>query len=204
MPLNDPQIRGPLRKWIREREEPTMIADELPVQEGRARIDLAAVFDDIHAYEIKGQTDRLVRLKNQTKTFAPVCRRCTPVTPKNHLKSLPKHIPEWWGIVLATSSDLVEGDVEFEVVRPAQENEALEWRPMARMLWKDEMLNIFEHYGHVLSERTPKRILILKLREILPTVEDLWDEVLQALLSRRYDGIWKAHHLHGLERDRVI
>jgi hypothetical protein len=202
MPLNDAQIRDPLRKWIRERENPTMIADELPVQEGRARIDLASVFDDLHAYEIKGQTDRLVRLKNQTKTFASVCRRCTVVTTRNHLKKVVNHVPEWWGIVQASAHEFDAADVTFEVVRSPQENDALEWRPMARMLWKDEMLHIFEHYGHVLSQRTPKSILILKLKEILPTVEELWNEVLAALLSRRYDGIWKAHHLKGEEGQR--
>jgi hypothetical protein len=203
MPLNDAEIRGPLRNWIRLYRTPNLLADEVPVREGRAMMDLAAYYPaGLHAYEIKGQTDRLVRLKNQVKYYGHVCTACTVVVFRTHLKKIEKHVPEWWEIVEVrrvdwSDEETIEG-LSFTIHREGKPNPQRDLYQMLYMLWKSEMMELVEKYtGKAPPIRTSKGLLILRLQKIFQGPDHFWRQTFRYFLERKNNLTWAETHLRG-------
>lgn len=170
-----------------------LAVDEFSVREGRGRIDLASVAEILHGYEIKGQNDRLVRLKTQVPLFSKVCNRLTLVTTKNHLKQAEHHIPPWWEIILARREG---GDrVDFEIKRAGQPNPELDTYAMAFLLWKEEMLDLLRSQEQKVHDRTPKSILAIKISELGDPLV-IWGYIKSYIEERaRGQGDWAEAHI---------
>src|SRR6266849_8615145 len=102
--MNDAQIRIATKQalFVQHRgDAETVIFDELGVQHGVARIDLAVVNGELHGFELKSDRDTLARLPEQVESYGRVFDRVTLVVEERHLRRAVEMVPEWWGIRVA-------------------------------------------------------------------------------------------------------
>ena len=122
----------------------TVIVEELGIQHGLSRIDLAVVNGELHGFELKSDRDTLARLPEQTETYGRVLDRVTLVIGERHLRRAVEMVPEWWGIRVAR----VEApELHFSDLKVAINNPSLDARCVAMLLWRDEALDLLEELG---------------------------------------------------------
>ena len=100
LPTNDLIIRSALKEDLRRRyarNKKLRIIEELGVQHGTARIDIAVVNGTMHGYEIKSDQDTLKRLPEQMDIFNSVFDKMTLIVGKNHLYEAINIVPDWGG-----------------------------------------------------------------------------------------------------------
>ena len=150
-------------------EPETVYIDELGVNRGSGRIDLAVVNGQLHGYEIKSDRDSLRRLKSQSELYSGVFDRITLVCGEKHISRALDIIPGWWA--LARSVTLNDA-LAFEMVRIGQANPNRNRRALAELLWRDEVISILETRDAVYGlRRKPRAILWDKIAEVLSVDE---------------------------------
>jgi hypothetical protein len=90
LPLRDSDIRlaayqrllAPARRCA-----DTLIVDELGLQHGAARIDIAVINGHIRGVEIKAEADNLMRLSRQVAAYGYVVDKATLIAAERHLES---------------------------------------------------------------------------------------------------------------------
>jgi len=158
------------------------IIEELGVQHGTARIDLAIVNGIMRGYEIKSDCDTLERLPEQIEEFNTVFDKLTLVVGKRHLYQAIHIIPDWWGVTIAK----IETDrgVFFQTIRKAEQNQNQLGISIARLLWKKEALQILEEQNEAAGVRCkPREFIYERLAGILDT-DTLKKQVSSLLISR--------------------
>ncbi|WP_155763523.1 sce7726 family protein [Pantoea agglomerans] len=96
--LNDRAIRETLvRSLINKKNRPQRIIHELSVSNGNAIADVVAIYRESHCFEIKGEGDKIERLKTQGKYYNAAFRKITLVTTEKHGRKALKHTPSFWG-----------------------------------------------------------------------------------------------------------
>lgn len=143
--LRDRDIRPALKERLL-RQSPKAIIDELRIDDGRAIADVVALFSEAHCYEIKGSTDKVERLKTQGPYFCQSFRKITLVTTENHIERAVGIVPEYWGLLVASSPDKVEevGRLRLKCVRKAQINPNFCKTTALLTLWKKELVTMIE------------------------------------------------------------
>lgn len=137
--LNDAQIRRSFhaKKLRKQHAAPnTLVLDELGLQHGRCRADIAVINGHFIGYEIKSDEDSLGRLDLQVAAYNAVFDSVTVVVGTRHLIGVKTIIPEWWGIITATSGQ--RGAIHFETIRRAKLNLSTEDFSVAQLLWRKE------------------------------------------------------------------
>ena len=188
---NDKTIRKAL-KSVLDREllrckrqgHDVQIFEELGVQHGNARIDLAIVNGIMHGYEIKSDCDTLERLPEQVKEFNTVFDKLTLVVGKRHLYQAMHIVPDWWGVKIAKVD--VDNEVFFQTIRKAEINPMPLGISIARLLWKDEALNILEKRNIAEGIRSKPREMIYKRLVDSLDIKTLQKYVRSLLIDREY------------------
>ncbi len=182
MTTNDRIIRSALKKKLQEthKDDPKLrIVEELGVKHGAARVDIAVINGVLHGYEIKSDRDTLLRLPEQMAAYNSVFDQITLVVGKSHLHEAINVVPDWWGITIAKIDSA--NVVVFSCIREAKKNLKQDTISIARLLWKDEALEILEEAGQAdgirsktrgfiyerLSEAFDQKILQEKVRNVL-------------------------------------
>jgi len=186
---NDKTIRRALRcildkELIRYRKQghDAQIFEELGVQHGTARIDIAIVNGIMHGYEIKSDCDTLHRLPEQVEEFNAIFDKITLVVGKRHLYQAMHIIPDWWGVKMA-KVDVAKG-VFFQTIREADTNQNQKGISIARLLWRSEALAILERQNEAAGVRgRPREFVYEKLAGVLDT-DTLKKQVSSLLISR--------------------
>lgn len=182
---NDLLIRSALKKDLEKRhaqDEKVRIIEELGVQHGAARIDIAVVNGIMHGYEIKSDQDTLQRLPEQMSVFNSVFDKMTLVVGKNHLYQAIKMVPDWWGIVIAKIND--NNSVIFNVIRREEFNKDQDSISIAKLLWRKEALRILEENNEANGFYSKPRDLIYeKLASVLDQ-KTLNEEVRETIFFR--------------------
>ena len=94
MPLNDKQIRPFLVNFLNSAvNKPQKVMEELSVCYGDAIADVVAVYNTLHCFEIKGETDTIQRIQHQGQFYNKSFLKITLVTTENHLNYALKSIP---------------------------------------------------------------------------------------------------------------
>jgi hypothetical protein len=183
--MRDLDVRQALRatELARHVNDPsTLVIDELGLQWGTVRVDIAVVNGSIHGYEIKSDVDTLDRLPGQAEVYSRVLDRVTLVAGIRHLDEASAIVPKWWG--LCTASCDGAGVVAFRHVRRGKRNPGLDLEAVAALLWRDEALQILEERGLATGLRSkPRRELYRALVRGL-TAFQLRSHVRAALKSR--------------------
>lgn len=148
LPTNDLIIRSALKEALSKlhaRDKKLRIIEELGVNHGTARIDIAVVNGIMHGYEIKSDQDTLQRLPEQMNIFNAVFDKVTLVVGKSHLYNAITIIPDWWGIIVAKAEP--NGSIIFNIIREGENNKEQDSVSVARLLWREEALKILEETG---------------------------------------------------------
>jgi len=182
---NDIIIRSALKKDLKNyhaQDEKVRIIEELGIQHGTARIDIAVINGIMHGYEIKSDQDTLQRLPEQMGVFNSVFDKMTLVVGKNHLFQAINMVPEWWGIIVAKINK--NGSVVFNVIRGEEFNSNQDSVSIARLLWREEALKILEKNNEANGFYSKSRDLIYeKLAGVLDQ-KILSEEVRETILLR--------------------
>ncbi len=117
-------------------------------------------------YEIKSDRDTLERLPEQVKEFNAVFDKLTLVVGKRHLYQAMHIIPEWWGVMVAKID--INNRIIFQTIRKAERNNAQNILSVARLLWREEALQILEERNKANGLRNkPRRFIYERLADTL-------------------------------------
>ena len=87
MPLNDKEIRPNFINFLNTcSNKPNKVIEELPVSYGSAIADVVGIYNTLHCYEIKGETDTVQRIQKQGEFYNKSFQLITLVTTANHLE----------------------------------------------------------------------------------------------------------------------
>ena len=115
--MNDLQIRTAYhrrRLWRHHADPSTLVVDELGLQHGKCRADIAVVNGHLIGHEIKSDIDSLDRLSSQVDGYNAVFDRVSVVVTERHLKGAISLVPEWWGVVAAAQGS--RGGIHFTTI----------------------------------------------------------------------------------------
>ncbi|EHB62692.1 sce7726 family protein [Paenibacillus lactis] len=183
--LRDPEIRSVLiDQLITEysNSSETLIINEMSVSQGVSRVDVAVLNGIMQGYEIKSESDKLVRLPLQVNEYNKVFERMTIVTADNYLEDVRKIIPSWWGIIKVSNK---KGIASLRTVKKGRLNPSLDPLALAQLLWRDEAVDLLKKRGlekGILSK--PKREIYKRIAESIKA-EELKLEVNQILKTRK-------------------
>lgn len=165
---NDLIIRSTLRDDLEKRhatDKKVRIIEELGVQHGTARVDIAVVNGILHGYEIKSDKDTLNRLPEQIAEYNAVFDKVTLVVGKRHLYHAIQIVPDWWGIVVAK---IRNNSVVFNTIRGEDFNTDQDSISIAKLLWKEEAIKILEESGNAKGfHYKPRKIIYERLATVL-------------------------------------
>jgi hypothetical protein len=192
---NDKTIRRALLRILdkellryRKQGRDVQIFEELGVQHGTARIDIALVNGIMHGYEIKSDCDTLHRLPEQVEEFNAIFDKITLVVGKRHLYQAMHIIPDWWGVTMAKVD--VDKGVYFQTIRKAETNQNQKGVSIARLLWRSEALSILEEQNEAEGVRSkPREFIYNRLADVLE-IDIIKERVRKTLLVSR--GNWRV------------
>jgi hypothetical protein len=146
MLTKDLDIRSQLILKLKKKhasDKKVKVIEELGVHNGETRVDIAVVNGIFHGYEIKSDRDNLLRLPQQAKAYNQVFDRMTLVVGKQHLKEAFKIVPDWWEVIIAKFEEKTNR-VIFLKIREGEFNRNQSKNSVARLLWREEALNILK------------------------------------------------------------
>ena len=160
MILNDSQIRLALQKHLlNKRPAPFKLINELTVHNGNAIADLVSITSEMHGYEIKGETDNVRRLKQQSGYYDLVFPKSTVVLTKNHLKWAEDNLPTHWGIIQAEPH---KQGLKLKHKRKSLNNPYFEKEKSLLILRKQELISAAEKHAHIIAKQKHTREEIAK------------------------------------------
>ncbi len=152
--MNDVEIRQNFHRKILRRQhahKDTLVIDELGLNHGKCRADIAVVNGRFVGYEIKSNNDSLRRLGEQVKSYSAVFDRVSIIVGNRYINCIQDYIPEWWGVIVSAKGP--RGAVNFDLIRKAQTNKNFDPISIAKLLWRNEAEEI------LMQKKMPSKIL---------------------------------------------
>jgi hypothetical protein len=178
---NDPDVRALLREYLDSIHHgtDTVVLEELGLCQGDVRVDVAAVNGELAGFEIKSPSDTLARWPKQCRIYSKVVDRAWLVAPMKKLAAA--KVPEWWGQIAIFELD---DRLALRVVKDADRNPSIDPLSLAKLLWRDEALEVLRNAGHARGVITKSRKHVWK--KLIESVElgDLRASVCAALKRR--------------------
>lgn len=146
--MNDPQIRSAFHRTFLQKEHAessTLVLDELGLEHGKCRADIAVINGHLDGFEIKSDKDSLNRLVSQITVYNAVFDHASIVLTDRHLNEATRLTPEWWGMILVTE-DLHSG-LNFKTIRPPRLNSTVNDYAVAQLLWREEAQEVLMNLG---------------------------------------------------------
>jgi hypothetical protein len=189
--VHDIEIRRSLRERLADRhagEADTKIVEELGLCQGVARVDLAVVNGRLHGYEIKSESDTLVRLPAQIEAYCRALEYVTIVVSPSHAEKVASLVPSWWGVIRAVKRANLLRLVESKKPR---RNPSIRPLALAQFLWRDEALQVLADRGLAVGMRSKPRLALWQRLSTAVAVDELGAIVREKLKQRR--GDWRSH-----------
>ncbi|PTB23724.1 hypothetical protein C9I56_37605 [Paraburkholderia caribensis] len=159
-----------------------LVMEELGLEHGTCRVDIAVINGLIHGYELKSDADTLIRLPQQVTVYSRTLDKATLVVGERHAKEAELLIPHWWGVKVSYAGP--RGAVHIDSLRPASANPDISPYHVAHLLWRDEAIAILEPLGVDKKElRGGRTKLYALLAQLLPS-NLLREHVREALMRR--------------------
>lgn len=143
MKLNDSIIRNNFHRKKLKRyhnDKNSLVINELGLNHGKNRADIAVVNGHMIGYEIKSDYDSLDRLEKQIKSYNEIFDKINVIVGLRHFNNIHKYLPEWWGIITVETSS--NNKVKFNLVRKPIKNKNIVPISIARLLWRDEVIQL--------------------------------------------------------------
>jgi hypothetical protein len=197
--MNDQQIRTSFfRKWLSRHRanSQTLIINELGLNHGKNRADIAVINGRLTGYEIKSDADSLRRLDEQISSYNEIFDRIYLISTKRHLFEVIEKLPDWWGIIIASEGKL--GAINFILYRKTKKNPNVDNHAVARLLWRPEAQDILNNQGAQGNQiRLNRELLYNNIISIMnPTI--LRRTVRNYLRKRKN---WRDHSILSLDDD---
>ena len=184
--MNDSLIRENFHRQVLSADHgcpKTLVVDELGLNHGECRADIAVINGMLSGYEIKSHLDSLVRLKRQVKAYDAVFQSTAIVIAPRHLRNVIRVVPKHWGIYVCLPG--ADTGVRFWQARPGSENPRPNPVAVAQLLWRDEAAQILKECGaSKRSLKEPRAKLYRQLAHVLE-VSELRTRVIGALKNRK-------------------
>lgn len=142
--MRDIDVRLAVRSRLvaeHEGDADTRIVEEMGIWHGSVRIDMAVINGSLSGYELKSERDTLDRLPVQAGLYSRVFDQLHLVAASKHMRHAEAEVPDWWGLIIAHGE---RDGVQLELYRQPQQNPAVEAIQIARLLWKEEALELLE------------------------------------------------------------
>jgi hypothetical protein len=162
-------------------EENCLLVEELGIEHGAARIDVATIGDCVHGFEIKADADSLSRLAHQASHYEKLVDFAYLVCTERHFQTAMEMLPAHWGLILATCA---RGPIEFVVRRTANKNTLRSAESLARLLWRGEALAMLCELGLDRGVRQKSARVIHECLAQSLNLEELGSRVLRQLRLR--------------------
>lgn len=157
MNITETEIRAALLKQLARRAKTSSVQEELRIEQGSSRIDVAVIGKRLIGYEIKSDVDTFQRFSNQIHSYNRVFDEITLVCGPKHADAAQLVIPSWWGLMIAQRD--AKGAVVLEKVRDAGTNGKQDPFSLASMLWKEEALELLDDKATPGSKRASSNAL---------------------------------------------
>lgn len=182
--LRDKDIREPLFDYLEEHFGKIRIIEEKMM--GRSRADIVMVLPEALAgIEIKSDADTYARLSRQVKDYNRFFDYNYVVVGSSHAHHVSEHVPAYWGII---SAELVNGLMDFYVMREAARNPKVDGKRQLGFLWRPELAHIQELNGMPKYRDKSKAFVIDKIAHRVP--EEIWKkQICEELFERDYNTI---------------
>ena len=176
----DIDVRSLLKQYLQANEEDdTLLMDELGLCQGDVRVDVAVVNGELSGYEIKSPSDTLARWPRQRRVYSRVVDRACLVAP---IKTLDRaEMPLWWGQIGVFDSD---DKLALRMVRASQRNPKPDPLSIARLLWRDEAIELLKSAGAARGTSSKSRGFILERVAETVDLDELRAAVRLALKKR--------------------
>lgn len=190
--MYDNQIRQAFHTKIlnhAHQDNDTLVVDELGIQNGSYRADIAVLNGKLEGFEIKGEHDSLERLPEQVHAYNSIFKNISLITCKKYLEKSFDLIPVWWGVYLAEQAE--DCTIKFKKIRPPKLNKNVCRYSLAQLLWRDEALEIAKKYApnEVRSRHTRHDLYSILAGNFSKT--DLSKIVLNIIKQREH---WRSGH----------
>lgn len=184
--LYDKDIREPLFDFLEDYFGKVRILEEKKT--GRSRADLVMILPrQLAGIEIKSDADTYQRLSRQVKDYNEYYDINYVVVGSSHALHIEEHVPDWWGIITV---ELMDGRVDFYVLRKAKDNPQLNLKKKLTILWRPELALIQEMNHLPQYKEKSKAFVIEKLIQKLPR-DRLDAQICDVLFERDYTTIEK-------------
>ena len=183
--MNDIHIRGALKREILAQykdDRETVIIEELGIQHGASRIDLAVVNGVLHGFELKSDRDTLTRLSEQARAYGAVFDQLTLVVGERHVLRAVDIVPQWWGIRVARAEP--EG-LSFCDLKLPMDNPSPDPMSIVTLLWRGEALSCLEDLGSAKGMHSKPRTAIYAKLVDKADLNYLRDRVRRCLRARQ-------------------
>lgn len=158
------------------------VIEELGIEHGTCRVDIAVVNGFIHGFELKSESDTLARLPRQVEAYSRSLDRATLVVGHAHLKAAEALLPAWWGIKVVASTH--RGALKVSTHRCVANNPSPSLFHMAHLMWRSEVVACLKQQGASAKELGANRAALYQLFvDTAPPVE-VKRQVRQALKRR--------------------
>lgn len=185
MPVGEQELREFMRGYLGARSAAgeSKLFEELGIERGSARVDLALVGKLLEAFELKSDADDFGRMHNQIHAYNRVFDQITLVTGPAMCGAAMSIVPSWWGVWTVRRG--TAGQLILKKIRAARPNPAQEPQSLADLLWRDEAAQILvEAACGPLSKRATRSDLCASLLRHVD-VPTLKRHVAQRLVARR-------------------
>lgn len=182
-------LRDALRQWHGD-ESRARIVEEFGIGNGDVRVDLVAIDEWLHGYEIKSDADTLARLPTQARRYSQALDRVTLVVGERHHSKAKRMVPDWWGVM--TAVPIRPGLVRLYPDRPAAPNPEVDPFAVASLLWREEALAILEGMDALGGLRSRARAFLFNRLTQVFSREELQTLVRSTL---RYRTDWRSEEV---------
>ena len=198
MQISEKDIRRNIKKRacriFSNYKDSTALIEELDLQRGESRIDMAFISNVTIGIEIKSPKDNLSRLTKQSLIYSKYFDYVILVIDSKFFDQAKDIIPNWWGLV---SVSLVKGRVSCKLLKRPTLNPNVEIEALLELLWKNELLEILEKHTNYKSKKSFTRA---DLRQLIVKdsihYSDLKKECLEIMLGRK---TWRSSLVSDLD-----
>lgn len=158
------------------------IVQELGLEHGSCRVDIAVVNGYLHGFELKSDADNLSRLPRQVEAYSRSLDRATLVVGSAHLPEAQALIPSWWGIKVVHMGS--KGALKLETHRRLRNNPDPSLFHMAHLMWRHEVVEVLKANGATQKEMGLNRAGLYRLFVDSFQPGDVRRKIREALKSR--------------------
>ncbi len=161
----------------------TRIVQELGLEHGLCRVDIAVVNGCLHGFELKSDADNLLRLPRQVDAYSRSLDKATLVVGTEHYATAETMLPPWWGIKIVSTSP--RGLLRLQTHRRARKNPDPSLFHMAHLMWRDEVIEVLRAHGASSRELSLNRAGLYSLFVEAFPANAVRESVREALKSRK-------------------